>query len=71
MPGCRKCGCQEFRWNPVSAGQKLFSGGSVSGTAGTPNASVSGTLQGQPVIDNKSDQAAYRNCMCGHHANYH
>jgi hypothetical protein len=21
---CRKCGCQQFKWNPVSAAEKLW-----------------------------------------------
>lgn len=63
MGPCRKCGCQSFRYNFVSATQKLFSGFSFS------FGGVSGSTI--PVQDNKSDQVAYRNCLCGHHFNYH
>ena len=72
---CRKCGCKGFFWNPVSAGQKLFSGskGEVKGEVKTGKGNVSATVstQGMPYQDNKSDQVAYRNCLCGHHYNYH
>ena len=72
---CSKCACKKFVWNPVSAGQKLFSGSKVEvkGEVKTGNGNVSGTVstQGMPYQDNKSDQVAYRNCLCGHHKNYH
>lgn len=68
---CRKCGCTGYRWNPVSAGQKLFSGGSASVSVGGKNAQAQASIQGLPVQDNHSNQTAYRNCFCGHHQNYH
>jgi hypothetical protein len=39
----------------------------------TEKANVSGNVsaQGMPYQDNKSDQVAFRNCLCGHHYNYH
>ena len=63
MSECRKCGCKEFKWNPVSAVQKL--------TSGMKYEKDGFSAQGLPQQDNKSDQVAYRNCMCGHHRNYH
>ena len=68
---CRKCGCQQYQWNPVSAVQKFFSGSQAS--VGFDGKVVSGRagVNGLPMQDNKSDQTAYRNCMCGHHQNYH
>lgn len=74
MP-CRKCGCQSFIWNPVSAAQKGWSGSSPSVSGSANSKVVSGTINFQastlPSQDNKSDQTAYRNCFCGHHYNYH
>jgi hypothetical protein len=68
---CRKCGCTKYEWNPVSAVQKVASGFqiSVSGDGKVISGQISAS--GLPLQDNKSDQTAYRNCMCGHHANYH
>ena len=75
MP-CRECGCKRFVPNPVSAIQKLVSGGDVTVGGSVPvkggaQVQASCRIAGQPTIDNKSDQAAYRNCLCGHHWNYH
>ena len=67
MGPCRKCGCKSFYWNPVSGFQKLVSGGKVSGNIN----GVEISYQTQANMDNKTDQAAYRNCFCGHHYNYH
>lgn len=67
MGPCRKCGCKSFLWNPVSGFQKLVSGGKASGNI----KGVEFSYQTQPNMDNKTDQAAYRNCLCGHHYNYH
>jgi hypothetical protein len=68
---CRKCGCTKYEWNPVSAVQKVASGFqiSVSGDGKVISGQISAS--GLPLQDNKSDQTAYRNCMCGHHVNYH
>lgn len=63
MSECRKCGCKKFKWNPVSAAQKLFSGSKYEKDGIT--------VQGLPLQDNKSDQVAYKNCTCGHHRNFH
>ena len=72
---CSKCACKKFAWNPVSAVQKLTSGmkGEVKADVNTGKVNVSGNVsaQGMPYQDNKSDQVAYRNCLCGHHYNYH
>ncbi|CAF2072286.1 unnamed protein product, partial [Rotaria magnacalcarata] len=59
-------------WNPVSAAQKAWSGSSASGSV-TLKGSVAVNVQPGvlPMQDNKSDQTAYRNCLCGHHYNYH
>ncbi len=67
MGKCKKCGCTGFMWNPVSALQKFNSG---STTTNTQDGTVK-TTQSMPNQDNKSDQTAYRNCLCGHHYNYH
>ena len=72
---CSKCACKKFIFNPVSAAQKLFSGtkvevkGEYKGKSGSVGGNVS--AQGMPYQDNKSDQVACRNCLCGHHYNYH
>ena len=63
MVPCRKCGCKEYSWNFVSSVQKFVSGGKFSG--------YGISYQAQEIMDNTSDQAAYRNCLCGHHKNYH
>ena len=72
---CSKCGCKGFFWNPVSAAQKFTSGSKVEikGEVKTGKGSVGGSIstQAMPKQDNKSDQVAYRNCLCGHHYNYH
>jgi hypothetical protein len=68
---CRKCGCTAYQWNPVSAAQKLFSGSQVSVSGNVKSVNAQANASGLPLQDNKSDQTAYRNCMCGHHANYH
>lgn len=67
MGKCRKCGCKDFSWNIVSAGQKLMSGFTGSYSKG----GVTANYQTMPAQDNKSTQVAYNNCMCGHHKNYH
>jgi hypothetical protein len=46
---CRKCGCQKFRWDPLSAVKKL----------------------GDVLSQNDGNDEAFRNCLCGHHFNYH
>ena len=68
---CSKCACKKFIWNPVSADQKFISGSKLEVKA--EKGGISGTLktEGLPKQDNKSDQVAYRNCLCGHHYNYH
>lgn len=69
---CRKCGCKSFFWNPVSAFQKGVSGSSLSATVPGPRgSSISAAAGTLPTQDNRSSQTAYRNCMCGHHQNYH
>lgn len=72
---CSKCACKKFFINPVSAAQKFFSGtkAEVKGEVKTDKGNIGGTIniQGMPYQDNKSDQVAYRNCLCGHHYNYH
>ncbi len=68
---CRKCGCTQYRWNPVSAAQKLVSGSSASVSVGGNGKGAQASISGLPLQDNKSDQTAYRNCLCGHHQNYH
>ncbi len=68
---CRKCGCTEYKWNPVSSVQKLASGISASVSAGGKIFGGQVSVSGLPLQDNKSDQTAYRNCLCGHHQNYH
>ena len=65
--GCRMCGCSKYKWNPVSAVQKAFSGT----TADVNVAGSSLHAEGMSYQDNTSKQVAYRNCMCGHHENYH
>jgi hypothetical protein len=72
MPGkCHKCACTEYRWNLVSSAQKLFSGSNASVSADGKILSGQASISGLPLQDNKSDQTAYRNCLCGHHINYH
>ena len=68
---CSKCACKKFIWNPVSAAQKFISGSKLEVKA--EKGGINGTLktEGLPKQDNKSDQVAYRNCLCGHHYNYH
>ena len=72
---CTKCACKKFFWNPVSAAQKLGSGfkGSANVDVKTEKANVGINVskEGMPYQDNKSDQVAYRNCLCGHHYNFH
>ena len=72
---CSKCACKKFVWNPVSAAQKLTSGmkGEVKVDVKTEIVNASGNVSGQGMSyqDNKSDQVAFRNCLCGHHYNYH
>ena len=72
---CSKCACKKFCFNPVSAVQKIFSGtkvevkGELKGGKGNISGSISNS--GMPYQDNKSDQVALRNCLCGHHYNFH
>ncbi len=68
---CRKCGCTGYSWNPVSSVQKFVSGSNASVSASGKGISGQASISGLPLQDNKSDQTAYRNCMCGHHKNYH
>ena len=69
---CTKCGCNSFFWNPVSCAQKGTSGLEIS--ADIPckgGTSIKAGYKAMPLQDNKSDQVAFRNCLCGHHYNYH
>ena len=72
---CSKCGWKKFFYNPVSAVQKALSGFKVEikGEIKNDKGSIGGTISnpGMPYQDNKSDQVAYRNCLCGHHYNFH
>jgi hypothetical protein len=69
---CRKCGCKMFIWNPVSAYQKSTWGTTTDVSEDLQEGvHVDSHTETPPPQDNKSDQVAYRNCLCGHHYNYH
>jgi hypothetical protein len=68
---CRKCACAQYRWNPVSSVQKFFSGSNITVSAGKNGVGAQASMNGLPLQDNRSSQTAYRNCLCGHHQNYH
>ena len=68
---CSKCSCTVYRWNPVSAVQKLVSGFKVSGSTSAGVAKADSNWSTLDKQDNTSKQTAYRACMCGHHSNYH
>jgi len=76
MGKCCKCGCKKFVWNPVSAAEALRDriGRRVEKTeVQMSEDGTHATLKSYPSIntDIHNSRDALRNCLCGHHYNYH
>ena len=69
--GCKKCGCSKFSWNPASALAAFANRWGVRPEGFEFEVSPSSaSFKGKSVRVDETREA-YRNCLCGHHYNYH